>query len=293
MRARSRILTCWLGCACVCAVTMAAGAATATAAAPVCGTATGPPGVLVGTYNSNVIVEGTCLVNSGLAVVRGNLTVMPGGTLVAAFGLNHRGASPAGSSLRINGNLIGQAGATLLVGCTPRSFPCIDDTGKPPTLSSRTRVFGNLTSAGTLSTIVHNDTINGNVSQTGGGGGFNCEPEEHEAFSAYEDTTINGNVTVQRLESCWLGLNRLRVQGNVRIVENRLFNKDAIEILANHIGGNLACRENSMVWNSAEESFGSLFPRIPMPNTVNGKRSGQCVLASPETEGGPLGPGPF
>ena len=62
----------------------------------------------------------------------------------------------------------------------------------------------------------------------------------------------------------------------------------------NHIAGNLACFGNSMVWDSADLSTtGSLYPRLPEPNTVGGERVGQCVLASAKDQGGPLGPGPF
>jgi hypothetical protein len=69
--------------------------------------------------------------------------------------------------------------------------------------------------------------------------------------------------------------------------------KRPIEILANHIEGNLVCLGNSRTWDSAEASFGHLFPRVPQPNTAEGRRGGQCVLSSPTTPGGPHGPGPF
>jgi hypothetical protein len=268
------------------------------AATRTCGSHGGPPGVLVGTVTANVVVEGTCLVNAGPAVVRGNLTVRPGSTLLAAFALDGHNPSGSGSHLRVNGNLAVQAGSTVLLGCDPQSFTCLDDpAGKnpeeAPTLSSRSQIFGNVTGRSALSIIVHNDRISGNITQTEGGGGVNCLPEGEEAFSAYEDSIVHGNITIKGMESCWLGLNRLQVHGNVRLSGNRMADPDAIEILSNTIFGELVCRENTMVWNSAEKSFGGLFPRVPMPNKVTGKRSGQCVLASPETEGGPLGPGPF
>jgi hypothetical protein len=78
------------------------------------------------------------------------------------------------------------------------------------------------------------------------------------------------------------------------LINNQLADPDAIEILANQISGNLLCLKNSQVWNSAEAvPGGELFPRDAEPNTVSGHRVGQCVLASPETAGGPSGPGPF
>jgi hypothetical protein len=47
------------------------------------------------------------------------------------------------------------------------------------------------------------------------------------------------------------------------------------------------------MWNSFDLTE-NLFPRQAAPNTVDGSRVGpQCMLASPITEGGPPGPGPF
>lgn len=74
--------------------------------------------------------------------------------------------------------------------------------------------------------------------------------------------------------------------GNVVVVNNNLADPDAVEILDNTITGNLVCQHNSMVWDSAELTQ-ALFPRLPEPNTVDGKRVGQCVTASPP------GSGPF
>jgi hypothetical protein len=112
-------------------------------------------------------------------------------------------------------------------------------------------------------------------------------------YSDYEDSSIQGNLHVIGLTSCWLGVARVQVGGNLHMIDDQLADPDAIEILANQINGNLLCQQNSRVWDSAEENFESLFPRVPQPNTVNGHRIGQCVLASPTTEGGPSGPGPF
>jgi hypothetical protein len=91
-----------------------------------------------------------------------------------------------------------------------------------------------------------------------------------------------------------MGLNRLTVRGDVHLLNNQLADPDAIEILANMISGDLVCLKNSMTWDSAEAGFPGLFPRTPpFTNTVKGERVGQCVLSSPTTQGGPLGPGPF
>jgi hypothetical protein len=136
------------------------------------------------------------------------------------------------------------------------------------------------------------------VIQHHGGGGFTCDPQGvfallgPPAYSAYEDSTIGGSVDLKGIKGCWMGMARDQVHGSVRVFNNQLADPDAIEIVLNDIHGNLNCRRNSMVWDSGELGP-DLFPRQPQPNTVDGKRRGQCVLASPTTEGGPSGPGPF
>ena len=82
------------------------------------------------------------------------------------------------------------------------------------------------------------------------------------------------------------------VGANLSVADTALSDPDAIEILSNTITGNLACSSNDRVWDSSDESE-HIYPRFAHPNTVGGVRSGQCVLASPAVEAGPLGPGPF
>jgi hypothetical protein len=256
------------------------------------------PGVLAGTYSSNVTVAGVCTVNAGPALIKGNLTLSPGAAVVAAFGLNDNTASGS-SSLTVTGNLQVRQGAVLLLGCDPQSFPCIDDPNpEQPTLSSPGAVSGNLSEQQPLGVVVHNSTIGGNVQETGGGGGLTCEPSGAFAafgspvYSDYEDSSVKGNLDVIGLTSCWLGVARVHVGGNLNMLHNHLADPDAIEIISNAISGNLLCQQNSQVWDSADLSE-SLYPRIAEPNSVGGHRIGQCVLASPATEGGPSGPGPF
>ena len=100
------------------------------------------PGVLAGTYES-VRVVGACEVNAGPARVEDNLTVTPGAVLVAAFALNDTTHS-GHSRLSVGGDLRVDAGATLLLGCDPQTFACVDDNPASPTLSSRADVDGNL-----------------------------------------------------------------------------------------------------------------------------------------------------
>jgi hypothetical protein len=146
---------------------------------------------------------------------------------------------------------------------------------------------------------VHNTTIGGNVTQNGGGGGFTCEPtgifaaNHVPVYSTYEDGQVGGNLSVTGLTSCWLGVAREHVGGNLSAIGDQLADPDAIELVSNTVQGNLICHGDSQVWDSGDASPPALFPRTPTPNTVNGKRIGQCVLASPAEEGGAPGPGPF
>jgi hypothetical protein len=245
------------------------------------------PGVLAGTYPSNVTIEGICFADAGPVVIEGNLTLTPGSGLNAAL---------AAGSVNVRGNLDVQRGALLYLGCTPRSFACFDDPNPAhPTLSSASSVGGNLSEEGPLGVVVHNSTIGGDVHETGGGGGTTCEnpPQTFPfgVFSSYEDSSIGGSIDIIGLDSCWLGITRDHVGRNVDLLHDQLADPDAIEILSNQIGGNLLCQGNSMVWDSVELTE-ELFPREPEPNEAR-HRVGQCVLASPLSEGGPLGPGPF
>jgi len=247
-------------------------------------------GTLGGTYSGHVKISGACAVDAGPTTINGNLTVGPGSTLIAAF---------ASSSLTVTGNIKIQSGGTLVLGCFATSFGCFDDPSQDnPTLNGPANVGGNIIATNALGVIVHDTTIGGNVFQHHGGGGFTCEPQGvfallgPPAYTAYEDSTIGGSVDLKGMRGCWLGLARDQVQHNVRVFNNQLADPDAIEIVLNNIHGNLNCRRNSMVWDSGDLTD-NLFPRDPQPNTVDGKRRGQCVLASPTTEGGPLGPGPF
>jgi hypothetical protein len=287
--------TSWIGGAtlAVAALIVAIGAAPAAAGGnATCSGTLDSPGTLVGTISGNLTVRGACVVAAGPAVVKGNLRVSPGSALVAAFGGN-------GSNLTVGGNFDVQHGGTAVIGCNPESSPCFDDDPNNPTLTSADSIGGNLIASQALAFIGHNVTIGGNFEQHGGGGGYTCDTSpgvfglfQSPVFSTLEDSSVGGNVSVSNVSSCWMGLARVDVHGNASFVANQMADPDAIEIVSNRIHGNLSCQGNSMTWDSGDLSD-NLFPRAPQPNTVLGHRSGQCVLSSPMTEGGPSGPGPF
>jgi hypothetical protein len=280
------------------ALAPAASAAAAQHQASVCAGTPKAPGVLTGRHRSDVVVKGACEVNAGRAFVGGDLTLRPGAVLIAAFALNDR-TGKGSSSLTVAGDLRVGAGAAMVLGCDPSSFPCLDDPDQnAPTLASHDRVLANLTSTKPLGVVVHNVSVRGNVTQRGGGGGFSCNPSgifaqfQSPVYSTYEDSSVGGSIRVSGVTSCWMGLIRLHVRQSMAVRNNRLADPDAIEINANHIAGNLTCRRNSMVWDSGDLTA-NLFPRQPQPNTVGGERHGQCVLNSPTSPHDPPGPGPF
>ncbi len=298
-----RSLSCLIGMSAVIGGVLVAGPVTAAGAAVTSGTATcsgtpSAPGVLTGTFKSSVVVRGACEVNAGAAVVNGDLTVSPGSVLLAAFALNDK-TGTGKSSLTVKGNIYVRAGATLLMGCNPANFACLDDPNQnKPTLSMHPTVGLDLRSNQPLGVVVHNFTVGGDVTQHGGGGGRNCTPSgvfklfQSPVYSTYEVSSVGGDVRISSVHSCWMGIVQLQVGNTMVMYRNQLADPDAIEILANHITGNLICRGNSRTWNS-EDIGNGLFPRKPLPNTVGRNRKGQCVLSSPTKPGGPHGPGPF
>src|SRR6266513_2496435 len=191
------------------------------------------------------------------------------------------------------GNVQVGSGATLVGGPTEEGG---DESGPPPPQSFH--VGGNLIATQPLGVVLHGSDIAGNVVETGGGGGFNCDPSGifvlfgSPVFSVIgEGSHVGGNVTITGLTSCWLGLTHSRFDGSVHVLNNQLADPDAIEILDNDIAGNIVCEQNSMMWDSADITE-ALYPRLWEPNRVSGRRVGQCVVAPPLTLGG-TSPGAF
>jgi hypothetical protein len=259
------------------AMLMTAGAASA-AAPHTCAGNLDNPGVLSGTYSTNVVVKGLC-VTGGPTTVAGNVFVQGGSTLAA-------------DDFTATGNVLVGSGATLVGGPTEEG----DESGPPPAPSFH--VGGNLIATQPLGVVLHGSDIAGNVVETGGGGGFNCDPSgifvafDSPVFSVIgEGSHVGGNVTISGLTSCWLGLTHSRFDGSVHVLNNKLADPDAVEILDNDIGGNIVCQQNSMMWDSADLTE-ALYPRLWEPNRVSGRRVGQCVVAPPLTLGG-TSPGAF
>jgi hypothetical protein len=267
--------------------TVAASASRAATAQTCSGTATAP-GSLTGTFPGNVIIKGVCAVNAGEAVVAGNLTIAAGGALVAAFAKNdktHKGFS----SLTVRHNLVVRKGATLVLGCEPNFFTCVDD--KSNTLQSRSTIGGSLLASRPLGVLVHNSTISGVVVENGGGGGTSCKPAgifqlfKSPPYSDYEDNILGDSVSVTQVHSCWAGLLRNTVFGTLTFSSNRMGDPDANEVLHNYVNRSLTCQGNVPAVQYGDSGSS--------PNAVHGSASGQCSfsrLAPNPSPNGPLSP---
>jgi hypothetical protein len=237
------------------------------------------PGTLAGSYSGNVFVNGACF-GGGPATVNGNLVLVPGSALADFAGLT------------VNGNVIVQSGATLNVGAEA-------DAGAAATPPSDFHFAGNLVATRPLGVVLHGVSVDGNITESGGGGGFTCDPVGafrffgSPVFSVVEGSHVGGGVTITGLTSCWLGITHSQIDGGVHLLNNQLADPDAIEVLDNTIGANIVCEQNSMLWDSTETVETSLYPRQWEPNTVGGQRVGQCLTAPPLDSPSGVSPGPF
>lgn len=192
----------------------------------------------------NLVVRGVCFVDRGTATVVASVTVEPRATLVAAFGLHH-------SRLNVSGNIFVRKGGTLLLGCDPAEFACIDDPHpKHPTLRSRSFVGGSLIATAALGVVVHVATIGHNVSQSGGGGGLTCKPKgpfaafKSPVYTAYESSQVGGRLAVRHLHSCWLGVINNRIGETATVSSNLMADPDANEVVSNVVLRDLVCWRN-------------------------------------------------
>jgi hypothetical protein len=268
------------------------GAAPAAAHAMAAHTCTGTlaaPGLLAGNYPGNVVINGVCAVDGGAAVVNGNLTLTPGSALNATFALNdvkHKGSS----SLHVHGKLNVEKGAVLVLGCEAGHFPCSDDQNA----TTHDRVDGNLTGSEALAIIVHATKFDGSVTQVGGGGGapaMTCAVPTSGVFHAigspvysdYEDVKIAGNLTVEKLRSCWFGALRDWVGGTVRVEGNKFGDPDADEVNSNVVHGAMKCFKNTPAVQYGDAVGGT-------PNKVSGSASGECAFTVKLHNPVPAGP---
>jgi hypothetical protein len=218
-----------------------------------------------GTY-SWLKITGFCSVDQGVVTVQHDVTVAPNAGLNAAFG--------GGPALVVGGNLKVQKNGVLVLGCEPEAFTCFNDPDQENggTLSGKETVFGNLDAHNALAVLVHNTTVGRDLSVHGGGGGVNCNPQDalqgQPAYATFEDLSVGGNATIANWQSCWLGLFRTTVGGNVHFHDNVTFLSDGNEVQTNIVSGNLDCHGDNPAAQQGD-SGGS-------PNIVLGHATGEC-----------------
>jgi hypothetical protein len=242
------------------------------------------PGVLSGTYPSGAHVTGYCEVDGGAAVVDGDLTIGAGATLVATFAKNDVTGSGV-SSLTVTGDLKVESRAILVMGCEPDHSACSDDGSG--TLYGSDHIGGSLIAKHALGVVVHAATFGGNVTQSLGGGGETPASGANPAsciatppgvfaqigngvFSDYEDNAIGGNLEVNGLRTCWIGIIRNHVSGDVTVTDNVFSDPDANETVQNTVGQNIACSGNSPAAQYGDSGAS--------PNVVTGTASGECAF---------------
>jgi len=220
--------------------------------------------VAAGSYQS-LTISGFFTVDAGNVSVAHDVTVAPGGELIAAFG---------GSDVHVGGNLSVQANGVLILGCEPEAFVCVNDPDQNVgTLITNDTIGRNLTTQGALAVIVHATKIGLNEVVHGGGGGVTCASTIPNipgppAYIDFEDTSVGGNAIIQGVESCWAGFIRDTVGHNVIYQRNTFADPDASELTTNTVAGNMIC-----FGNSPQVQFGD---STGAPDKVGGHALGEC-----------------
>jgi len=229
-----------------------------------------------GTY-LNLSIAGVCTVDAGPVQVQQNLTVLPGGTLIAAYGGTD--TTRVGSNLNVGGNLYVRKNGILVLGCEPINFICYNDPDHSVgSYFTRDSVGGSLIAEDALAVLVHISVIGHNVSLNGGGGGVSSCGESLPAlggappYGDFEDMIIGGNLTITGWQSCWLGFFRDSITGSVRFNNNMTGDPDGNEIATNSIGGDLKCTGNSPSPQIGDSAGGQ--------TNVFGHAHGQCANPS-------------
>jgi hypothetical protein len=198
-------------------------------------------------------VTGVCTVPTGAIVrVRNDVHVAPGATLNAI----------TQSTFNVRGDVIVRRHAVIGLGCN-------DEVGCAS--STDDHIGGTLQSWKAAAVVIEQETIGGDVLIRRGGGSMDCSSTAlfgGPYFSTIHDSVIGGNVVFRAVHSCWFGLIRSTIGGDVHIARNRMGDPDAMEIITNTIVGNLSCVNNSphaQIGDSGGE-----------PNVVGGEKRGEC-----------------
>jgi hypothetical protein len=278
--------------------------------------------VPAGTYGT-LTISGVCTATTGSINVRGDVNVQNGALfddITAGDGpanpqtsslTGYAGLAPAGTPLisatiDVGGDIWVGKGAALLLGCSP-------DISCPEGITTDT-VDGSINAYEALGVVVHSTQIGGNVSLIDGGNGVAgaaacttvpapwsedtlLTEAQLPVYSDLEEDVIGGSVTINGQESCWQGVLRNEVGGNLWFNNNVMGDPDGNEVGNNLVTGSMGCIGNSP---------GTPPPPTPMstgvqfgdsgagPSIVGGQAYGQCgfnvTTLNPPPEAGE-GPG--
>jgi hypothetical protein len=206
-----------------------------------------------GTYGS-LRISGLCTLPA-----TGNVTVRHGVVVTRHGAFN--AATPA--KLVVWGNVTIRHRGIAAIGCSP-------DVGCAGLGADV--IHGSVHAFRAWATIIHATTIGGNVAIRGGGRTLDCtKPAVYGGpfYSVVEDSNVGGNLVIRRLHTCWLGVIRNHVGGSVQLIGNRLGDPDAMEVVTNHISGNLACFNNDPAAQVGDSQG--------LVNVVLGQKRGECA----------------
>ena len=213
-----------------------------------------------GTYN-RLTVLGHCDL-TGTVRINGGLTLEEGSTL-NAFQPN----------VYVHGDIRVEQGATLGLGCSAAmvqdpfiNFLC-------PTGVSEVIVDGDLLADAPLTMDLDGVVFLGDVVSTGGGPGPVTDPYSPYFNFAVKDNIVHGDVKITGWNGGWIGMIRNQVSGSVRYSNNTGTDPDTNEIVANTVGGKLACWNNTVPAQFGDA--GTVFPYAW--NVVHGKAKGECA----------------
>lgn len=240
-----------------------------------------------GVYSS-LLVSGVCYVSVGDVTVLGNVTVLPGALLDDITPGDPTSGTPVvPATVNVGGSVYVGGGAALLLGCSPN----ITCTG-PPGISYG-RIDGDLVAVGAQGVVVHSLSIGGSVTVIGGGGGSaadscnaqtpgsptvtNLEPWSEDptldytpVYTDFEDVSVQGDLQVSGLNTCWIGTFRNEVGGRATFVANRAGDPDAMEVSSNVIDGSMVCSDDTPAVQYGDGGGA--------PNVVYGAAVGQCAF---------------
>jgi hypothetical protein len=215
-----------------------------------------------GTYSDILIIGNCTLTDFGTVVINGSLRVASSATFNGV----------TNGTLIVYGSLYAGTDSVTDLGCNVVSV------GPPCTTNSRDVVGGHVYIDNPLEVSFHNvsvgewfkvwkwKTSNLDCSMTDATG----TPD----YMDFEDGSVGGNLIFQDLSTCWLGLFRTHVGGNVDIYNNRTNTTvpgiafDSPELATNVIDGALNCEGNV-----PNPTFGDSHGK---PNIARKGKHGQC-----------------